>query len=85
VAAVLKDPRTYEFLPPESVGNRRNIVMGKHSGRSLMAAKLKEKNISARKEDLDKIFSKVKRLGEKNGKVSEKEFWTIVDSVLWIG
>ena len=85
VAAVLNDPRTYEFLPPETVGNKRNIVMGKHSGRSLMAAKLKEKNISARKGELDEIFSRVKKLGEKNGKVSEEEFWTIVDSVLKTG
>jgi isopropylmalate/homocitrate/citramalate synthase len=85
VAAVLNDPRTYEYLPPETVGNRRNIVMGKHSGRSLMAAKLKEKNISAQKGELDEIFAQVKRLGEKNGKVSEEEFWMIVDSVLKTG
>ena len=50
-----------------------------------MAAKLKEKNISAQKGELDEIFSQVKRLGEKNGKVSEEEFWTIVDSVLKTG
>jgi methanogen homocitrate synthase len=85
VAAVLNDPRTYEFLPPETVGNRRSIVMGKHSGRSLMAAKLKERKISAQKGELDEIFLRVKQLGEKNGKVSEEEFWTIVDSVLKTG
>ena len=82
VAAVLSDPSTYEFLPPETVGNSRRIVMGKHSGRSLIAAKLKEKGIVAQKGNLDEIFVRVKRLGERNGNVSEREFWRIVDSIM---
>jgi isopropylmalate/homocitrate/citramalate synthase len=82
VAAMLSDPGTYEFLPPESVGNTRRIVMGKHSGRSLIAAKLKEKGVAARKEQLDEVFAQVKRLGERNGMVSEVEFWHIVDLVM---
>lgn len=84
VAAVLSDPSTYEFLPPEIVGNSRRIVMGKHSGRSLIAAKLKERDISTQKEKLDSIFAKVKALGERNGMVTEEEFWEMVDSVLKI-
>jgi homocitrate synthase NifV len=31
---VIKDPATYEPFPPESVGAARQIVLGKHSGRS---------------------------------------------------
>jgi len=82
VAAVLNDPMTYEYLPPEAVGNTRRIVMGKHSGRSLIAAKLKEKDLVAQKGDLDEIFSRIKRLGEENGRISEEEFWQIVGSVI---
>jgi len=82
VAAVLSDPSTYEFLPPETVGNARRIVMGKHSGRSLIAAKLKEKGVAVQKEQMDEVFSQVKRLGERNGMVSEGEFWHIVDTVM---
>ena len=82
VAAVLNDPRTYEYLPPESVGNSRRIVMGKHSGRSLITAKLKEKNLVAQKGELDEIFSRIKRLGEENGRISEEEFWRIVGSII---
>jgi methanogen homocitrate synthase len=78
VAAVLKDPHTYEFLSPETVGNERRIVMGKHSGRSLISARLSEKGIDAPKELLDSIFQKVKILGEEKGDVSDQEFWSIV-------
>ena len=78
VAAVLKDPRTYEFLPPETVGNARRIVMGKHSGRSLISARLSEKGMEAPKELLDDIFRRVKELGEEKGDVNDQEFWSIV-------
>ncbi|MCK4300903.1 MAG: homoaconitate hydratase, partial [Planctomycetes bacterium] len=32
VAAVLNCPLTYESIPPEAVGNRRQLRMGKHTG-----------------------------------------------------
>lgn len=82
VAAVLKDPRTYEFLNPEVVGNRRRIVLGKHSGRNLISVKLMEKSLSASKENLDAIFQEIKFEGEKNGHISEERFWSIVNNVL---
>lgn len=82
VAAVLRDPETYEFLPPEVVGNSRRIVMGKHSGRSLISARLQERRIDASSEQLDGIFRKVKKLGERNGNVSDREFWAIVKEVM---
>lgn len=82
VAAVLRDPRTYEFLEPEAVGNRRRIVLGKHSGRNLISVKLMEKSLSASKENLDAIFQEIKFEGERNGHVSEEQFWSIVNNVL---
>jgi methanogen homocitrate synthase len=82
VAAILTDPSTYEFLPPETVGNARRIVIGKHSGRSLISAKLAQRGMSASPEKLDAILKSVKRLGEKKGAVSEDEFWDIVEKVL---
>jgi 2-isopropylmalate synthase len=41
VSAVLKDPRTYEHVPPESVGNRRHILVSDQAGRSNILARLK--------------------------------------------
>lgn len=82
VAAVLADPRTYEFLPPEIVGNERRIVMGKHSGRAVIDTKLRERNIEFQRENLDAIFSRVKNLGERKGMITDEEFWGIVSDVL---
>jgi isopropylmalate/homocitrate/citramalate synthase len=35
VASVLRNPLTYEFLPPELIGQKRKLVYGKHSGNRL--------------------------------------------------
>jgi 2-isopropylmalate synthase len=40
VSAVLKDPRTYEHVVPESVGNQRHILVSDQAGRSNIMARL---------------------------------------------
>jgi len=45
VSAVLKDPKTYEHVPPESVGNKRHILMSDQAGRSNLLVRLTEAGI----------------------------------------
>lgn len=45
VSAVMKDPRTYEHVPPESVGNKRQILMSDQAGRSNLLVRLTEAGI----------------------------------------
>ena len=45
VSAVMKDPRTYEHVPPESVGNKRHILMSDQAGRSNLLVRLNEAGI----------------------------------------
>ncbi len=56
-SAVLKDPRTYEHVTPESVGNQRVIPVSDQSGRSNILARLKDAGI-----DLDPKDVRVSRL-----------------------
>ena len=39
-SAVAKDPRTYEHIPPESVGNERQVLVSNQAGRSNVLAQL---------------------------------------------
>jgi 2-isopropylmalate synthase len=39
-SALMKDPRTYEHVPPESVGNRRKVLVSDQGGRSNLMAEL---------------------------------------------
>ena len=56
-SAVLKDPKTYEHVTPESVGNKRVIPVSDQSGRSNLMARLAEAGI-----DLDAKDARVSRL-----------------------
>jgi 2-isopropylmalate synthase len=66
VAAVEKDPRTYEHIPPETVGNQRHILVSDQAGRSNILSRLREAGI-----ELDAKHPKVARLLEE---VKEREF-----------
>src|SRR5258706_2958469 len=57
VSAVLKDPRTYEHVPPEAVGNQRHILVSDQAGRSNLLARLSEVGI-----DLDAKDARISRL-----------------------
>ena len=51
VSAVQKDPRTYEHVPPESVGNRRKLLVSDQAGRSNIVAELERIGIAVPKDD----------------------------------
>ena len=44
-SAVAKDPRTYEHVPPEVIGNARKILVSDQAGRSNLLARLAEVGI----------------------------------------
>lgn len=82
VAAVLSCPLTYECVNPEEVGNRRRLVLGKHSGTHIVRNRLDEKGVSASQEQICDIVRAIKRAGEEHGRVSDEEFWSIVGEVI---
>jgi 2-isopropylmalate synthase len=50
-SAVNKDPRTYEHVPPESVGNSRKLLVSNQAGRSNLLAELDRVGIRIEKDD----------------------------------
>jgi 2-isopropylmalate synthase len=61
-SAVAKDPRTYEHVPPETVGNKRIIPVSDQSGRSNLMARLAEAGIDvdAKDERISRMLEEVK-------------------------
>ncbi len=82
VDAVLENPLTYEPFLPEKIGQKRKIVIGKHSGCNAVNSKLKEMGIEVSKETLWKIVKKVKETREKGIFIDDETFKKIVDEVL---
>ena len=66
VSAVQKDPKTYEHIDPEDVGNNRNIVVSDQSGKSNILSRLKTIGIEIEEND-----PKIKKLLEE---VKDREF-----------
>ena len=51
VSAIEKDPKTYEHIAPEKVGNQRNVVVSDQAGRSNVLARFREIGINVEAED----------------------------------
>ena len=61
-SALAKDPRTYEHVPPESVGNARAILVSDQAGRSNLIAQLARMNLDVAPDDprLARVLDEVK-------------------------
>jgi (R)-citramalate synthase len=84
VHGLLADTATYEPLPPEIVGRKRRIVLGKHAGRASVELALKEFGFAVTEEQLAQIVSRVKDLGDKGKRVSDADLQAIAEIVLSI-
>ena len=62
VSAVQKDPKTYEHIDPEQVGNSRNIVVSDQAGKSNIVSRLKSIGVSFEENDpkIKKLLDEVK-------------------------
>ena len=69
VSAVEKDPKSYEHVPPEAVGNRRHVVVSDQSGKSNILAMFRDVGI-----EVDANDPKVVRLVEI---VKEQNTWVM--------
>jgi 2-isopropylmalate synthase len=61
-SAIMKDPATYEHVPPERVGNRRRVMVSDQAGRSNVLAELDRLGIPVKKDDprLSRLLEEVK-------------------------
>jgi homocitrate synthase NifV len=83
VDGILKQPECYEPYPPELVGRKRKIVLGKQSGTASIRAKLAELNISCAEEHIPFVLEQVKKKASaKNRAITKREFSKIVEDCL---
>ncbi len=72
VNGIINYPATYEAINPELVGRQRNIVIGKHSGKSSIQWVLNKNNMKCSDEEIKFILDEIKSdnskrvLGEKD-------------------
>ncbi|MFQ5405995.1 MAG: LeuA family protein [Candidatus Micrarchaeia archaeon] len=79
VHGILKNPLSYEPFPPKLVGAERKLIIGKHSGKSLIKHKLKElygENALENEKGVDNVMKNVKELfdSERKSALTDVEF-----------
>ena len=60
-AAVEKNPRTYEHINPELVGNERNVIISNQAGKSNLLNQLKKMSIELSDDKLNDILRIIKK------------------------
>jgi 2-isopropylmalate synthase len=64
VSAVNRNPATYEHIPPETVGNRRRVLVSEQSGQSNVVYKLEEMGLGANGAESANLREVVQRIKE---------------------
>jgi 2-isopropylmalate synthase len=76
---VLKNRMTYEIMAPETVGLTSNrMVLGKHSGRHAFRDKLLSLGYDLTKEEIDKLFKKMKDLADKKKELQDEDIEALI-------
>jgi 2-isopropylmalate synthase len=71
---MLKNAETFEIMRPEDVGlSETNLVMGKHSGRAALRAKLKELGYELADNQLNDVFVRFKALADRKKEIFEDD------------
>jgi 2-isopropylmalate synthase len=76
---ILKEPTTYEIMDARTVGLPASaLVLGKHSGRHALKAKLEELGYTLSKEELNRAFAAFKELADKKKEVTDRDLESLV-------
>ena len=81
---VLSNPLTYEPYPPELVGNKRRLTIGKHSGKAIIRHKIIEiTGVEPSRDQLSKVVQRVKAVyeGGRRASLKDEEFKEILREV----
>ncbi|SFH20945.1 2-isopropylmalate synthase [Palleronia marisminoris] len=78
---MLKNAETFEIMRPEDVGlSQTSLVMGKHSGRAALRAKLKEMGHDVEGNQLQDIFVRFKALADRKKEVYDEDIEALVQA-----
>jgi 2-isopropylmalate synthase len=76
---VLKERTTYEIMDPRDIGLAKgSLVLGKHSGRHALKAKLEEMGYTLADDDIQRVFVRFKALADKKKEIFPEDLEAIV-------
>ena len=83
---MLKNPSTYEIMRPEDVGiPSTDLVLGKHSGRHALKARIQDLGYTVDEAQLQRIFEAFKILADRKKSIYDADIEALVDNQLHAG
>jgi 2-isopropylmalate synthase len=77
---MLANPLCYEIMTPASVGLSQSLlILGKHSGKHAVEARLKQLGIAMKPEEIEDVTRKVKELADRTKFVYDEDLLAIVE------
>jgi len=77
---LLKERRTYEIMRPEDVGfEETKLVLGKHSGRHALRARMKKLGYALKESEIKDVFLRFKKLADKKKEIFDEDLAAIVE------
>ncbi len=77
---ILKSRLTYEIIEPQVIGlEESKIVLGKHSGRHAIKARLEKLGYHLSEEEVDKVFLKFKKLADVKKEIYDEDLIALVE------
>lgn len=81
---ILKNQQTYEIMKPESVGvNQSLMILGKHSGRHALKARMEELGYVLNDTENDQLFVRFKQLADKKKTITNADLEALVSDELY--
>jgi len=78
--------QTYEVMRPEDVGFKStNLVLGKHSGRHALTARLRDLGYQLEPQQIDRVFEELKKLADKKKEIYDGDLDALLVSLFQNG
>ena len=81
IAAMLEDPRTYEYVEPALFGCQRKFLLGKHTGRKALIHVLSMSGYTLPDDKIDIILADIKQHSEGKGAVTPEFLHACIEKV----
>jgi 2-isopropylmalate synthase len=81
---LLKNQQTYEIMRPEAVGaSQTRLVLGKHSGRHALKARLVALGFALDEKEMDILFERFKNLADKKKVITDADLEALVSDEIY--
>ena len=81
IAAILEDPATYEYFPPDLVGGKRHFILGKHTGKKALEHVLSSLGENLSEGQVCRVLDLVKEHSEQKCTISPEVLRKLIHKV----